>query len=130
MSLNQYPNDIFHQNNLPRYAQFHIARSRQDTGHGDPFNFRVMSMTWIGWYKNDRLFEVSTCPIVVVFFHGCLSEVVVPSYAVGSIHISGKRGFVSFINEQSYDMRKFSNILWPDGRIRLFAHYPTSLSSL
>ena len=31
---------------------------------------------------------------------------------------------------QSYDVRKWSSTLWPDGYIRLFAHYTTSLPSL
>ena len=31
--------------------------------------------------------EVSTLPIIVIFFRGCVSEVVVPSYVVGFIYI-------------------------------------------
>ena len=50
--------------------------------------------------------EVSIFPIVVIFFRGCVPEVVVPSYAVGSIYIPGKQGFVSFITVQSYDVHK------------------------
>ena len=56
-----------------------------------------------------------------------MAEVVVPLYAVGFIYISGKLGFVPFINVLSYDMRKQSSILWPDGHILLFAHYTTPL---
>ena len=50
--------------------------------------------------------EVSTCPIIVIFFSGCVPEAVVPSYAVGFIYIPGKLGFVSFITVQSYDVHK------------------------
>ena len=58
----------------------------------------------------------------------CLS--IFLSYAVGLICIPRKLGLVSFITEQSYHMRKWSNTLWPDGGIRLFLHYITSLSLL
>ena len=40
--------------------------------------------------------EVSPFPIVVIFSHGCVPEVVIASYAVGFIHILGKLGLVSF----------------------------------
>ena len=41
--------------------------------------------------------EESTFPIVVIFLHGCLPEVVVPSYAVGFVHIyPGTAGFCFF----------------------------------
>ena len=73
---------------------------------------------------------MSTYPIIVIFFRGCVPEVVVPSHAVGSIYIPGKLGFVSFITLQSYDVRKYSITLWHYGYIRLFAHYTTSLSTL
>ena len=46
------------------------------------------------------------------------------------IYIPGQLGFVSFIIVQSYDACKWSSTLWPDGCIRLFAHYIISLSSL
>ena len=63
-------------------------------------------------------------------FRGCVPHVVVPSYAVSFINIPEKMGFASFITVQYYDVRKWSSTLWPDGRIRLFAYYDTSLSSL
>ena len=74
--------------------------------------------------------EVSTFPIVVIFFHGRVPEVVVPSFAVGFIYILGKLGFVSFIIRQSYDVRKKLSTFWPNGRICLFADYISSSSSL
>ena len=53
---------------------------------------------------------------------------VVPSYDVGFIYISGKLDFVSFITVQFYGVRKWSITLLSDDRIPLFAHYTTSLS--
>ena len=58
----------------------------------------------------------------------CLS--IFLSYTVGFICIPRKLGLVSFITEQSYHVRKWSNTLWPDDGIRLFLHYITSLSLL
>ena len=53
---------------------------------------------------------VSTFPIVVIIFRGCVPEVAVPLYDVGFIYIYiyilGKLGFVSFITVQFYDMSK------------------------
>ena len=40
-----------------------------------------------------------------------------------------KMGFISFSTMQSYDVRKWSSTLWANDRIRLLAHYITSLSS-
>ena len=75
--------------------------------------------------------EVSTIAIVVIFFHDCVPEVVVPTYAGSFIYIPGKQGFFYFfITVQSYDVRKQLSTLWPDGRIRLCADYTTSLSPL
>ena len=71
-----------------------------------------------------------------IFFRGCVTDVVVPSYVVGFIymyiyiHIMGQLGFVSFITVQFYDVCTLSSTLWPDGRTRLFAHYTTPLSWL
>ena len=48
-----------------------------------------------------------------------------------SIHIyPGKAGFCFFITVQSFNVRKWSGISWPDESIRSFAHFSTSLSSL
>ena len=49
--------------------------------------------------------EVSTFPIVAIFFHGCEPEVIVPSHAVRFIYIPGKLGCF-FITVQSYDVGK------------------------
>ena len=48
--------------------------------------------------------ESSTFPIVVIFFRGCVPEMVVPSYTVGFIDIPGKAGFFFVITVQSYDV--------------------------
>ena len=54
--------------------------------------------------------EVSTFPIVVIFFYsGCVSEVVASLYAVSftpCMYIPGKLGFVSLITVQSFYVRK------------------------
>ena len=54
--------------------------------------------------------EVSTFPNVGIFFRGCVSEVVVPSYAVSFTYIytyvPGKVDFASLITVQCYDVRK------------------------
>ena len=74
--------------------------------------------------------EVSTFPIFVILSRGCVPVVVVPSYAVCFICMHNSReNWVFCLLLQSYDMRR-KIILWPDGRIRLFAHHPSSLSSL
>ena len=44
--------------------------------------------------------------VTVKFFRGFVPEVVVASYAVGFIYISGELGFVYFITAQFYDVRK------------------------
>ena len=44
---------------------------------------------------------VSTFPIVVIFFGGYVSEVIVPSYAVGFIYTPRKLTFVSFKTPRS-----------------------------
>ena len=45
-------------------------------------------------------------PIVVIFFHCCVSEVVVPLSAVCPIYIPGKLVLCVFIIVQSYDLCK------------------------
>ena len=52
--------------------------------------------------------EVSIFPIVVIFCRGWMSEVAVPSFAVGLTHvyIPGKLEFASLIPVQSHDARK------------------------
>ena len=75
--------------------------------------------------------EVSTFPIVVIFFHGCVSEMVVLSYPViYYIYIPGKLELCFHFWCSVYGICKRSDILWPLGRVRLFADYTISLSSL
>ena len=45
-------------------------------------------------------------------------------------HISRESLALSFITVQYYDVCKYWSTFWPDGCIRLFAHYHTTLSSL
>ena len=75
--------------------------------------------------------EVSTFPIVIIFFRGRVSEMFVTSYSVTyCIYIPGKMGFCSHHYCAVYDECKSSDTLWPADRIRLFVHYTISLSSL
>ena len=75
--------------------------------------------------------EVSTFPIVVIFFRGCGSEMVVLSYSViYYIYIPGTLGPCFHYWCSVYGICKWSDTLWPVGRVRLFADYTTSLSSL
>ena len=75
--------------------------------------------------------EVSTFPIVVIFFRGCVSEMVVLSYSViYYIYIPGKLGLCFHFLCSVYDFCKRADTLWPVGRVCLFADYTISLSSL
>ena len=75
--------------------------------------------------------EVSTFPIVVIFFRGCVSEMVVLSYSViYYIYIPGTPGPCFHYWCSVYGICKWSDTLWPVGRVRLFADYTISLSSL
>ena len=75
--------------------------------------------------------EVSTFPIVVIFFRGCVSEMVLLSYSViYYIYIPGTLGPCFHYWCSVYGICKWSDTLWPVGRVRLFADYTISLSSL
>ena len=75
--------------------------------------------------------EVSTFPIVVIFFRGCVSEMVVLSYSViYYIYIAGTLGPCFHYWCSVYSICKWSDTLWPVGRVYLFADYTISLSSL
>ena len=75
--------------------------------------------------------EISTFPIVVIFFRGCVSEMVVLSYSViYYIYIPGTLGPCFHYWCSVYGICKWSDTLWPVGRVRLFADYTISLSSL
>ena len=72
----------------------------------------------------------TTFIIHVIFFRGCVPVVVVPSCAVGFLHIPKNLGFEYSIAVQAYDVRIYSSTLWADGGIRVFAHQITLLSWL
>ena len=80
--------------------------------------------------------EVSTFPIVVIFFRGWVFEMVVLPYSViYYIYVSGTLGpcfnyLCSVYWCSVYGICKRSDTLWPAGRVRLFADYTISLSSL
>ena len=75
--------------------------------------------------------EVSTFPIVVIFFHGCVSEMVVLAYSVIYYkYIPGTLGPCFHYWCSVYGICKQSDTLCPVGRVRLFADYTISLSSL
>ena len=75
--------------------------------------------------------EVSTFPVVVIFFRGCVSEMVVLSYSViYYIYIPGTLGPCFHYWCSVYGICKWSDTLWPVGRVRLFVDYTISLSSL
>ena len=75
--------------------------------------------------------EVSTFPIVVIFFRGCVSGMFVSSYYVTyCIYIPGKPGICFHYHCAVYDECTWSDTFWLEHRIRLFVHYTISLSSL
>ena len=64
-------------------------------------------------------------------FRGCVSEMVVLSYSViYYIYIPGTLGPCFHYWCSVYGICKLSDTLWPVGRVRLFADYTISLSSL
>ena len=75
--------------------------------------------------------EVSTFPIAVIIFRGRVSEMVVLSYSViYYIYILGTLGPCLHCWWSVYGICKWSDTLWPAGRVHLFADYAVSLSSL
>ena len=75
--------------------------------------------------------EVSTWPIVVIFFRGCVPEMFVTSHSITyCIYIPGKPGFCFHYDWVVCDEIKYSDAFWLADRIRLFAHNIISLSSL
>ena len=70
-------------------------------------------------------------PFLSFFFRGCVSEMVVLSYSViYYIYIPGTPGPCFHYWCSVYGICKWSDTLWPVGRVRLFADYIISLSSL
>ena len=99
----------------------------------------VVSVTYLimisAWFqcKNAILpvCHLTTFPIVVIFFRGCVSEMVVLSYSViYYIYIPGTLGPCFHYWCSVYGICKWSDTLWPVGCVRLFADYTISLSSL
>ena len=75
--------------------------------------------------------EVSTFPIVIIFFRGCVPEMFVTSYSVTySIYVPGKPGICFPHHRAVYDECKYSDTFWLTYRTRLFVQYTISLSSL
>ena len=75
--------------------------------------------------------EVSTYPIVIIFFRGCVPEMFVTSYSVTCcIYVPGKPGLCFHYYCAVYDEYKYSDTFWLADRTRLFVQYTISLSSL
>ena len=75
--------------------------------------------------------EVSTFPIVIIFFRGCVAEMFATSYSVTyCIYVPGKPGICFHYYCAVYDEWKYSDTFWLADRIRLFVQYTISLSSL
>ena len=75
--------------------------------------------------------EVSTFPIVIIFFRGCVPEMFVTSYYVTYyIYVPGKPGICFHYYCAVYDECKYSDTFWLANRTRLFVQYTISLSSL
>ena len=84
-------------------------------------------------FKIDALsWQLCQCNMLSCFFVVvCLRWLYYHILSVLYIYIPEKKmDFVCFIAVQFYDGCKWSSTLCPDDRIRLFAHYITSLSSL
>ena len=75
--------------------------------------------------------QVSTFPIVIIFFRGCVPEMFVTSYSVTyCIYVPGKPGICFHYYCAVYDNCKYSDTFWLADRTRLFLQYTISLSSL
>ena len=75
--------------------------------------------------------EVSTFPIVIIFFRGCMPEMFVTSYSITyCIYVPGKPGICFHYYCAVYDECKYSDTFWLADRTRLFVQYTISLSSL
>ena len=75
--------------------------------------------------------EVSTFPVVIIFFCGCVPEMFVTLYSVTyCIYVPGNPGICFHYYCAVYDECKYSNTFWLADRTRLFVQYTISLSSL
>ena len=71
--------------------------------------------------------EVSTFPIVIIFFHGCVPEIFVTSYSVTyCIYVPGKPGICFHYYCAVYDDCKYLDTFWLADRTRLFVQYTIS----
>ena len=75
--------------------------------------------------------EVSTFPIVIIFFRGCVPEMFVTSYSVTyCIYVPGKPGICFYHYCAVHDECKYSDTFWLPDRTCLLVLYTISLSSL
>ena len=75
--------------------------------------------------------EVFIFPIVIIFFRGCVPEMLVTSYsATYCIYVPGKSGIRFHHYCVVYDECKYSDTFWLADRTRLFVQYIISLSLL
>ena len=75
--------------------------------------------------------EISTFPIVIIFFHGNVPDMFVTSYSVTyCIYVPGKPGICFHYYCAVYDECQYSDTFWLADRTRLFVQYTISLSSL
>ena len=75
--------------------------------------------------------EVSTFPIVIIFFRGCVPEMFVTSYSVTyCIYVPGKPGICFHYYYAVYDECKYPDAFWLADHTRLFVQCTISLSSL
>ena len=75
--------------------------------------------------------EVSTFPIVIIFFRGCVPEMFVTSYSVTyCICVPGEPGICFHYYCAVYDECKYSDTFWLADRTRLFVQCTISLSPL
>ena len=75
--------------------------------------------------------EVSTFPIVIIFFRGCVPEMFVTSYSVTyCLYVPGKPGICFHHYFAVYDECKYSDTFWLADRTRVFVQYNISISSL
>ena len=75
--------------------------------------------------------EVSTIPIVIIFFRGCVPEMFITSYSVTyCIYVLRKPGICFHYYCAVYDECKYLDTFWLADCTRLFVQYTISLSSL
>ena len=74
--------------------------------------------------------DVSTFPIIIIFFRGCVPEMCATSYSITyCVYVPGKPGICFHYYCAVYGC-KYSDTFWLADRTRLFVQYTISLSSL